>query len=133
MVETCERIAKAYAKERPYVLAIHEQDGRFHFHLAVAGPKSEQTFGHHGQIQKTWNAEFQGDEPRILDWTAHRRFKAEQLRLRQILRDQRENERQRFEAVKRAAPDLKADVARPFERKGRDLVERRYRPRRKHC
>jgi hypothetical protein len=37
-LEAGHRVAKAYAKGRPYVLAMHEGDGRFHFHLAVAGP-----------------------------------------------------------------------------------------------
>jgi len=124
--EASSRIAKAYAMGRPYVIGIHEQDGRFHFHLAVAGPMSERALGRHGQVQKTWNLEFLGDEPRIQDWAAHRRYKEDLARLQAILRDQKENEQQRREAVKRAAPGRKAEAAMPYERRARNLVERRY-------
>jgi hypothetical protein len=124
--EAGERMAKAYANGRPYVLAVHEQDGRFHFHLAVAGPMPMRALGRHGQIQRTWDREVNGDEPRIQDWAAHCRFKEERDRLRQIIREQKENENQRRDAIKRASPDLKSKVARPFEIRARRLVERRY-------
>lgn len=124
--EAGDRLAKAYAKGRPCVLAIHEQDGRFHYHLAVAGPKPERALGRHGQMQKTWDREFGGDEPRIQDWTAHRRFQQERARLQEVIRAQKENEHARRAAVKRAASERKADAARPSERRARDLVEQRY-------
>ena len=111
------RIAKAYARGRPFVLAIHEQDGRFHFHVAVAGARSDRALGKHGQIQKAWDQEIFGDEPRIQDWSSHLRFKEEKARLQQVIREQKENELQRREAVKRAAPSQKTEVARPFEKK----------------
>ncbi len=120
------RIAKAYAQGRPFVLAIHEQDGRFHFHVAVAGSRSERALGKHGQIQKAWDQEIFGDEPRIQDWSSHLRFKEERARLQQVIRDQKENDLQRRAAVKRATPDRKTEAARPFERKARELIERRY-------
>lgn len=120
------RIAKAYAQGRPFVMAIHEQDGRFHFHVAVAGPMPGRALGKHGQIQKAWDREIFGDEPRIQDWSAHLRFKAEKARLQQVIRDQKTNDLQRREAVKRATPDRKGEAARPFERKARELIERRY-------
>jgi hypothetical protein len=124
--EAGDRLAKAYSKGRPHVLAIHEQDGRFHYHLAVAGPMPERALGRYGQMQKTWDREFQGDEPRILDWAAHRRFQQERARLQEVIRAQKETEQERREAVKRATPERKADVARPFERRARELVEERY-------
>ena len=124
--EAGDRLAKAYAKGRPHVLAIHEQDGRFHYHLAVAGPMPERALGRHGKIQKTWDREFGGDEPRIQDWAAHRRFQQERARLQEVVRAQKETEQERREAVKRAAPERKADAAKPFERRARDLVEQRY-------
>ncbi len=124
--EAGDRLAKAYAKGRPHVLAIHEQDGRFHYHLAVAGPMPERALGRHGQVQKTWDREFGGDEPRIQDWAAHRRFQQERARLQEVIRQQRENETQRREALKRASPGQKVVAARPFEVKARDLVECRH-------
>lgn len=124
--EAGDRLAKAYAKGRPYILAIHEQDGRFHYHLAVAGPMPERALGRHGQMQKTWDREFGGDEPRIQDWAAHRRFRQERARLQEVIGTQKENEQGRREAVKQATPEQKADAARPFERKARELVEERY-------
>lgn len=124
--EAGDRLAKAYAKGRPYVLAIHEQDGRFHYHLAVAGPMPERALGRHGQMQKTWDREIQGDEPRIQDWAAHRRFQQERAHLQELIRAQKENENARREAVKRAAPERKAEAALPFEQRARDLVEERY-------
>ena len=124
--EAGNRLAKAYAKGRPCVLAIHEQDGRFHYHLAVPGPMSERALGRHGQMQKTWDREFGGDEPRIQDWAAHRSFKQERARLQEVIQAQRETEKERREAVKRATPERKADVARPFERRARELVAERY-------
>lgn len=123
--EVGQRLAKAYAKGRPYLLAIHEQDGRFHFHIVVKGAMSEQALGRHGLVQKEWDREIFGDEPRIQDWEAHQRFKAEKVRLQEVIREQKENERQRREAVKRAEPGRKAEAARPFERKARLLIERR--------
>ncbi len=124
--EAGQRLAKAYANGRPYLLAIHEQDGRFHFHIAVRGSMPEQALGRHGSMQKHWDRELFGDEPRIQDWEAHQRFKAEKARLQEVIREQKENERQRREAVKRAEPWRKAEAARPFERKARLLIERRY-------
>ncbi len=124
--EAGDRLAKVYAKGRPYVLAIHEQDGRFHYHLAVAGPMPERALGRYGQVQKTWDREFGGDEPRIQDWAAHRRFQQERARLQEVIRAQKENEQERREAVKRAAPERKTEAARPFERRARGLVEDRY-------
>lgn len=124
--EAGDRMAKAYAKGRPHVFAIHEQDGRFHYHFAVAGPMPERALGRHGQMQKTWDYEFHGDEPRIQDWAAHRRFQQERTRLNEVIRAQKENEQERREAVKRATPERKADAARPFERRARNLVEQRY-------
>lgn len=124
--EAGDRIAKAYAQGRPYVLAIHEQEGRFHFHVAVAGSMSEPALGKHGRIQKAWDRELFGDEPRIQDWAAHLRFKEEKTRLQQVIREQKENELRRREAVKRAAPGHKTEAARPFEMKARELIERRY-------
>ena len=124
--EAGNRIAKAYAQGRPYVLAIHEQDGRFHLHVAVAGSRSEWALGKHGQIQKAWDRESFGDEPRIQDWGAHLRFKEEKARLQEVIRKQKENELQRREAVKRAMPGHKTEAARPFEVKARELIERRY-------
>jgi len=123
--EAGQRLAKAYAKGRPYLLAIHEQDGRFHFHIVVRGAMSEQALGRHGLVQKQWDRELFGDEPRIQDWEAHQRFKEEKVRLQEVIREQKENERQRREAVKRAEPGRKAEAARPFERKARLLIERR--------
>lgn len=124
--ESGHRLARAYANGRPYLLAIHEQDGRFHFHIAVRGSMPEQTLGRYGAIQKHWDRELFGDEPRIQDWEAHQRFKAEKVRLQEVIREQKENERQRREAVKRAEPGRKAEAARPFERKARLLIERRF-------
>jgi hypothetical protein len=124
--EAGERIAKSYANGRPYVLATHEQDGRFHFHLAVAGSMPMRALGRHGQIQRSWDREVNGDEPRIQDWDAHCRFKEERDRLRQIIREQKENENQRRDAIKRASPGRKSKVARPFEVRARRLVESRY-------
>lgn len=123
--EAGQRLAKAYAKGRPYLLAIHEQDGRFHFHIVVKGAMPEQALGRHGLVQKEWDREIFGDEPRIQDWEAHQRFKGEKVRLQEVLREQKENDRQRREAVKRAEPGRKAEAARPFERKARLLIERR--------
>ena len=123
--EAGQRLAKAYAKGRPYLLAIHEQDGRFHCHIVVRGAMSEQALGRHGVVQKQWDRELFGDEPRIQDWEAHQRFKEEKVRLQEVIREQKQNERQRREAVKRAEPGRKAEAARPFERKARLLIERR--------
>ena len=126
MAEAGQRIAKAYAQGRPAVLAIHEQDGRFHYHIAVKGTQPGQALGKHGTLQKLWDRELFGDEPRIQDWEAHKRFRALKPQLTATIRAQRENERARVEAVRLAAPSQKADAARPFERRGRDFIERRY-------
>lgn len=123
---TGDRIAKAYAQGRPYVLAIHGQADRFHYHLAVVGPMSGQALGKHGQVQKAWSRELFGDEPRIQDWDAHLRFKKEKTRLQAILREQKENDLCRREALRLATPGQKTAAARPFEEKARDLIERRY-------
>jgi hypothetical protein len=120
------RVARAHANGRPYLLAIHEQDGRFHFHIAVRGSMPGQVLGRNGMLQKLWDREIFGDEPRIQDWEAHQRFRESRTRLKQVIREQRENEVQRREAVKRALPGQKAEVARPYEVRSRELIERRY-------
>jgi hypothetical protein len=121
-----QRLVRAYANGKPYLLAIHEQDRRFHYHIVVRGAMPERALGRHGMVQKHWDREIFGDEPRILDWDAHQRFKAESVRLREIIRGQKENERQRREVVKRADPEHKAVAARPLEQKARLLIEERY-------
>ncbi len=121
-----QRLIRAYANGKPYLLAIHEQDGRFHFHIVVRGAMPERALGRHGMVQKHWDREIFGDEPRIQDWDAHQRFQAEKIRLREIIRGQKENEHQRREALRHAAPGLKTEAARPFECKARLFIEQRF-------
>lgn len=120
------RVAQAYTQGRPYVLAMHEQDGRFHFHIAAPGSRSNLALGRHGSMQKAWDREFLGDEPRIQDWQAHRRFKALKAQLEEVIQTQREVVRARREAVREAPPGQKLVTARPFDERARDLVGRRY-------
>ena len=120
------RVAQAYTKGGPYVLAMHEQDGRFHFHIAAPGPRPNVALGRQGTMQKAWDREFLGDEPRIQNWEAHRRFKALKVQLEGVIREQRELVRQRREAVREAPPGHKLDASRPFDERARDLVGRRY-------
>lgn len=125
--EAGRRLAIAYAQGRPALLAIHEQDGRFHYHLAVKGPRDSRALGRNGVLQAHWDREVLGDEPRILDWEAHLRFKSLRARLLGTIQMQRENERSRVEAVRLAPPGLKASAATPYERTGRHLIESRFR------
>lgn len=125
-LEAGHRVAKAYAKGRPYVLAMHEGDGRFHFHLAVAGPMGKEALGPHGQVQKQWTREIFGDEPRIVDWEAHGRFLEVKNRLQECIREQRRNDQARRSALRNLPPSQKGQKARPFEVKARQLIERRF-------
>ncbi len=120
------RLASAHSQGRPYVLTMHEQDGRFHFHLNVQGPMPAQALGKHGEVQQVWDREFFRGDERIVDWAAHRRFQAERARLQELIRRQQEHERRRREAVRAAAPEKKAEVGRSLERTSRDLIEQRY-------
>lgn len=121
------RVAKAYAHGRPYVLAMHEQDGRFHFHLAVQGSMERDALGPRGRVQKQWTRELFGDEPRIVDWEAHRRFLELKERLQACIRDQRQNQEDRYKALRQVPASRKPEKARPFETRACELVERRYR------
>jgi hypothetical protein len=119
-------MARAYAHGRPFVLAIHEGEGRFHFHIAVAGESRGQILGRNGTLQKVWDREYFGEEGRILDWEAHKRFLALKVQVQQVIRQQHENRVRRREAIREAPPTRKAETARPFEARSRELIERRY-------
>ena len=119
-------MALAYAHGRPFVLAIHEGDGRFHFHIAVGGGSQGQVLGRNGTLQKVWDREYFGDDGRILDWEAHKRFLELKVQVQQVIRQQHENRVQRREAIREAPPARKSDMARPFEARSRELIERRY-------
>jgi len=120
------RVIQAQANGRNHFLAIHEQDGRFHFHLVIAGPMPEQTLGRYGSVQKQWKRELLGDEPRIQDWEAHRRFKELRAQLQSVIEEQRDLARQRREALREADPDRKREAARPFDQRALELLESRH-------
>jgi len=119
-------VARAYAHGRPFVLAIHEGDGRFHVHIAVARESQGQVLGRNGALQKVWDHEYFGEEGRILDWESHKHFLALKAQVQQVIRQQHENRVHRREAIREAPPTRKPKVARPFEVKSRELIERRY-------
>lgn len=125
--EAGRRILKAYAEGKPALLAIHEQDGRFHFHLAVKGPQPERALGKDGTVQRHWNREVFGDEPRILDWDAHQRFRAQKTELLSLLPRQRENDRARIEALRGVPLIRQAEIARPYEQRARSFIVERHR------
>jgi hypothetical protein len=120
------RVAKRLTKGKPYILVLHEQDGRFHFHLAARGPLPTNALGRHGEVQRAWDLDFFRTEGRVIDWDAHRRFQASKTQLQALIRQQQEHERQRREEVRAAAPAMKSEVGRGFERKSRELIEQRY-------
>ena len=120
------RMMQTLANGRRHFLAIHEQDGRFHFHFVIAGPMPERTLGRHGSVQKQWKRELLGDEPRILDWEAHRRFKELRAQLQSVIEVQRDLARQRREAVREADPERKREVAHPFDQRAFALLEARH-------
>lgn len=126
IAEAGQRILKAYAEGRPAAFAIHEQDGRFHYHLAVKGSQPEGALGKHGTVQKLWTREVFGDEPRIVDWDAHQRFKAQKAKLLSVIVQQRENERGRTQALRGIPLSQKVEIARPFEQRARGLIEARH-------
>ena len=127
ITEAGQRILKAYAEGKPAAFAVHEQDGRFHFHLAVKGPQPERALGKHGTVQKLWTREIFGDEPRIMDWEAHQRFKAYKAELVALIAKQRANERGRIETLRGAPMVQKAVLACPFEQRARDFIDSRHR------
>lgn len=120
------RLAKSITKGRPYLLALHEQGGRFHFHLAVKGPQLARTLGRQGEVQRAWDKEFIQGEGRIIDWEAHRSFQEQKAHLQALIRQQQVHERHRREAVRAAAPEKKSEVGRAYEKESRDLIEQRY-------
>jgi len=120
------RMIQAQSGGRKHVLAIHEQDGRFHFHFVIAGQMPERTLGLHGHLQKHWNQEVLGDEPRIRDWEAHRRFRELRGQLQALIEEQRDLKQQRRGAVQGAEPGFKREVGRPFDEKALALLEARY-------
>jgi hypothetical protein len=120
------RMLQAQSGGRKHVLAIHEQEGRFHFHFVIAGRMPERTLGLHGHLQKRWNQEVLGDEPRIRDWEAHRRFRELRGQLQVLIEEQRVLKQQRREAVQGAEPGYKREVARPFDERAMALLEARY-------
>lgn len=120
------RVIQAQAQGREHFLAIHEQDGRFHYHLVITGQMPERTLGRHGSLQKQWNRELLGDEPRIQDWEAHRRFRELRTQLQAVIEEQRANAQRRREAVRQADPGYRREVARPFDLRAVVLVEARH-------
>jgi hypothetical protein len=120
------RMIRTQSNGRNHFLAIHEQDGRFHFHFVIAGPMAERTLGRHGSVQKQWKRELLGDEPRIQDWEAHRRFKELRAQLQVVIEEQRELTRQRREVMREADPERKREVAHPFDQRAFALLEARH-------
>ena len=124
--ETGLRMIRTQAEGRKCLLAIHEQDGRFHFHFAIAGQMPERTLGRQGHLQRRWTQEVFGDEPRIQDWEAHRRFRELRTQLQAVIEEQRANAQRRREAVRQADPGYRREVARPFDLRAVVLVEARH-------
>ena len=120
------RVAKRVTKGSPYLLVLHEQDGRFHFHLAARGSLPPNALGRHGEVQRAWDQEFFRTEGRVIDWEAHRRFQEQKAQLQVLICQQQEHERQRREAVRGAAPEKKSEAGRAYEKKSRELIEQRY-------
>lgn len=125
-LDTGLRLAKAYAKGRPFVLAIHEQEGRFHYHIAVQGPMRGRTLGPEGQLQRTWDREVLGQDTRIQDWEAHRRFLEVRRQLLDTINAQRRNDQHRSQVLKTVHGPGRWAAALPFERLAGRLIERRY-------
>jgi hypothetical protein len=120
------RVAKRLTKGSPYILVLHEQDGRFHFHLAARGSLPANALGRHGEVQRAWDQEFFRTEGRVIDWDAHRRFQASRTQLQELIRQQQEHERKRRDRVRAADPAMKSEVGRSFEKGSRELIEQRY-------
>jgi len=120
------RLIGVQANGRKHFLAIHEQAGRFHFHLVIAGSMPERTLGRYGSLQKQWKRELLGDEPRIQDWEAHRRFKELRTQLQVVIEEQRGLTRQRREVLRWADPERKREVAHPFDQRAFALLEARH-------
>lgn len=119
------RVLKAQAQGRRQLLAIHEQDGRFHFHLVIFGPMPERALGRQGSLQKQWRREMYGDEPRIQDWAAHQRFKTLKAELQALIEAQRALARERREAIRGAAHAHRQEVGHGFDRRLLEILEAR--------
>lgn len=122
------RIAQRVVKGRDFILAIHRDKGdqRWHYHLAIRGPPRERLYGPNGNIQRAWNAEWRGREQPIRDWQQHQRWKILREELARVQQEQRALDRERYEAIKEAPRRDKVAVARVYEEKALELIERRY-------
>ena len=106
--------------------AVSGTSNRWHCHLVIRGPERERLFGRKGKAQKAWDRLWADRPETIRDWEQHRRFAELREQVREIQRQQRVLSRERSEALRRAEPLEKRELARHYEERLQELIQRRY-------
>ena len=118
------------AGDKPFVVAVHEEQGRWHLHVAVMDEERPRLYGPRGEAQKAFDDFWRASSPRtrILDWDAHLRSKALQGDLKNISQQLQQVERTRLEVLRRTHGALeKQAVSREFDGQSRALIGQRFR------
>jgi len=76
------------AGNKPFVVAVHQKDNRWHLHVAVMDEERPRLYGPRGEAQKVFDDFWQASYPRtrILDWDSHERAKVLQSELKNLSR-----------------------------------------------
>jgi hypothetical protein len=118
------------AGDKPYVVAVHEEQGRWHLHVAVMDEERPRLYGPRGEAQKAFDDFWRASSPRtrILDWDAHLRSKALQGDLRNISQQLQQVEHTRLEVLRQThGAHGKQAISREFDGQARALIGQRFR------
>lgn len=127
--EMARHLADRMSPDRPCLVAVHTHGERWHLHMPIQGEAPPRLLGSHGEAQRAWDEVLRATRPRerILDWDAHQRSEAVQMVLKSVQREQREVDKERYQAIRAGRnPSQKLEIAQGFDRRGLDLVVRRH-------
>lgn len=132
-VEHGKRLAQQLMKltqdKRPPNFAVHferKPDGELRFHYHFVGVESHaQMRGEYGAIQKAWDREWPDRRP-IVDWREHHEFKRVRRELRDLQKEQRQLNRDRYQALVASPLPQHFRVRLDFDRQERVLIDRRF-------
>jgi hypothetical protein len=109
----------------PVKIAVHfENPTKFHYHF-VGTETHAQMRGEYGAIQKAWDREWPDRRP-ITNWKEHHEFKRVRKELRELQKEQRQLDRDRYKALVGNSLPNHFKIRLDFDRRERLLIDRRF-------
>lgn len=115
--------------KEPPRFAVHfentsQSDLKFHYHF-IGTDTHALMRGQHGAIQKAWDREWKDSRP-ITNWKEHHEFKRVRRDLRELQKEQRQLDRDRYKALREATLPEHFKIRLEFDRKERVNIDRRF-------